>query len=137
MSEASAEAEFDGDLSEVDEVWLGDQAMAGHDFVEALLAVKAMARHMEEFREELDDLQVGLDREDAVNLIWGRTSLNKTQIETTFEVMDAIIEEDPEDIAPRLLADQTSELTIAEAAEVWDDMMDLAEKYGETPDNDE
>lgn len=128
----------DTDMSEVGEVWLGGgHSVEGDEFVEALNAVEDLQDGLEGFRDELRDLSVGLDREDAVNLLWGRTNLNKTQIRATFEVMDAIIEEDPEDIAPRLLADQTSELTIQEAATVWDDLIELADKYGSAMEDDD
>lgn len=130
------EAEFDGDVSEVDEIWLGGAtSMPGEEFVEALNMVVEMQESLREFREEMDDMDIGLDRGDAIDLLWGRTALTKTQIQATFDVMDAIISEDPQDIAPRLMADKTSELTIAEAAEVWEDMVDLAEKYGSLNDD--
>lgn len=129
MSGESDEAQ---DLSEVEEVWLGNAAsMPGEEFVEALETVVAFQESLRELKSEFAALDVGLDRDDAMRLIYGRNSqFSLSQVEAAFEVMDAVIEEDPDDIAPRLMADQTSELTIAEAAEVWDDLVELATKYG-------
>jgi hypothetical protein len=119
------------DLSDVDEVWLGDRSVSGEEFVEALNKVGEMQDVMRNIRDDLKMMDIGLDRDDAVALLWGRTTMNKTQIQSAFETMDAIIEEDPQDIAPRLLADKTSDLTIGDAAKVWDDLMELADKYGD------
>lgn len=120
------------DLSGVDEVWLGDQSVPGEQFVEMLGLVTEFQSQLDEVRAELANLDTGLDREDTIRLLYGRPNgLKLQQVEATFDVMDAIIDEEPGDIAPRLLADQTSELTIAEAAKVWADMVDLAGKYGQ------
>jgi len=136
-TEASANREdFDGDISEVDTIWLGNSTeVSGEEFAEALTAVQQMQDQMRNVRDELKRMDIALDRTDAVNLLWGRTNLNKGQIEGAFDVMDAIVEEDPTDIAPRLMADKTSDLTISEAATVWDDLARLAEKYGSLNDD--
>lgn len=128
MTDESDEAH---DLSGVDEVWLGDQSVPGEQFVEMLGLVTEFQSQLSAVRDELAELDTGLDREDTIRLLYGRPNgLRLQQVEATFEVMDTIIEEEPGDIAPRLLADQTSELTIAEAASVWRDMVELGEKYG-------
>lgn len=129
MEAEGSDADYD-DLSEVDTVWLGSEEVSGEEFVAALDAVENMQHTVRNLKDELRRLDIGLDRTDAVNLLWGRTTLNKGEIESTFEVLDAIVEEDADDIAPRLLADKTSELSIAEAATVWDEIVTLAEKYG-------
>lgn len=133
MSEAEGSAEYD--IDDGDEVWLGDRAVAGDEFVEALETVHDFQESIRTLQDDLRKMNVGLDREDAVNLLWGRTSMNKSQILAAFEVFDAIVEEDPENVAPRLMADQSTELTISEAAEVFDDMVELADKYGTSDEN--
>jgi myo-inositol-1-phosphate synthase len=133
-----ADAGWD-DLREVDSVWLGSEDIAGEEFVEALDAVRDVQASMRNVRDELRRLDVGLQREDAVDLLWGRTNLNKGQIEDAFRVMDIITQADPEEMAERLLADQSSRLTVDEAAAVWAELTELAEEYGthnDTPDDD-
>lgn len=118
------------DLSEVDQVWLGSEEVAGEEFVQALEQVEALQYTMRNIADELAAMDIGLKREDAVNLLWGRTTLNKGQVRDTFRAMDIIIGSDADVMAERLLADQSSELTLEEAAVVWDELVDLAEEYG-------
>lgn len=120
------------------EVWLGSStSMDGGEFLEVMQTIKEFQHAISELQEEFGSLTIGLDRQDAEDLLYGKKStFTRTQVTAAFEVMDAIIEEDPENIAPRLMADQTSELTISEAAEVWDELVGLAQKYGQDPDQD-
>jgi hypothetical protein len=135
---ASESEGSDPDLSEVDTVWLGNEDVSGEAFVQALNTVQDVQESMQDLQQGLEDLSTGLDREDAVALIYGRNyDISKTQAKAAFDVMDVLIQAPPEDIAPRLMADKTSDLTIAEAAKVWDDVVELAEKYGTTEANDD
>lgn len=130
MSEAEGSDE-DWQPGEGDTVWLGDEDIAGEEFIEALNAVREVQQNMRDLQRSMEDLDTGLDREDAVALIYGRNyDLGKNQVEAAFDVMDVLIEAPPEDIAPRLMADKTSDLTISEAAEVWDEIVELEKKYG-------
>lgn len=136
MAEGSAEA-TSHDLGDVDEVWLGGEtSMPGEEFVEALEAVQEMQDAVRHLKDEMADMDVGLTRDDAVALVYGRNyNLSKSQVESAFEVMDVVVDAPLDDIAPRLMAGKTGDLTISEAAEVWDDLVNLAEKYGAEIDN--
>lgn len=119
------------DLSDVDEVWIGDISVAGEEFVEALEAVEQFQETVKELKSELDDMSVGLDREDAMKLIYARNyDLNKSEVEAAFEAVDAFIDEDLDDVAPRIINGEAAGVNLGEAAEVWGDMVRLAEKYG-------
>lgn len=122
------------DPHDVDEVWLGsgmDESIQGEQFVEALEAVEDVQEALREAQATLADMETGLDREDTIRLLKGRnlgTALD--DIEAVFEAMEAVIEADPEEIAPRLIQSKASDLTIEEAAEIFGELTTLAEKYG-------
>lgn len=123
------------DLEDLDEVWLGtDVSVEGEEFVEALNGVDRLARAMEEIQQELSDLNVGLDRDDAIRLIYARNhNMTISQVQGAFDAIDALVDGDPMEAGQRLLATK-SDLTIEECGEVLDEMGTLAEKYGSKPD---
>ena len=120
------------DLSEVNEVWIGSESVAGEEFVAALNAVQDFQKAIREVKDDLDEMNVGLDRDDAIALIYARNyDLQKGTVKKAFEVIDAFVEEDIEDVAPRIIADHGgTDITITEAAQVWDEIVTLAQKYG-------
>lgn len=119
------------DLSEVEDVWIGDVSIAGEEFVEALNKFRDLQYTLEELKDDLRDMDVGLDREDAIRLIYARNhSINKSQVVDAFNAIDTIIEADPSELQERLLASKCGDLTLSEAAEVLDDIARLADKYG-------
>lgn len=118
-------------IAESDEVYIGniDASVDTEDFVEALAGTIRLAEAMQEIRDELMDLNVGLDEDDAARLIYGRNSdLNITTIEEAFDAINEIADADPQQMGKRLLSKQ-SDLTIKEAAKVLKEMGNLAEKY--------
>lgn len=119
------------------EVWLGSAtSIPGEQFIEALHTVREFQTALQTVQAELADMETGLDRDDSIRLIYGRNAgMSIGQVKAGFDILDTVINEDLSDIAPRLMADRTGNLTIAEAAEVWGDMVRLAEKYGSLNDD--
>lgn len=119
------------DLTDVDDVWINSESVPGEQFVEALDAVDDLQRQLRLVRDELQRLDTGLDRDDTIRLIKGRNlGWALDDIEAFFDTVDVIIESEPADIAPRLIHSKVSGMTIEEAAELFEDFVDLAEKYG-------
>lgn len=118
--------EWDGD------VWIGggDQ-VDGEQFIESMEAVVDLQESLEQVREEIAALDTGLDREDTIRLLKGRNmGMALDDIEAFFDAVDTVIDSEPQEIAPRLIQSKVSGLTIEEAAEFFDEMVTLAEKYG-------
>lgn len=114
------------------DVWVGGgENVDGEQFIEALDAVVVLQDSLEQVREEISNLDTGLDREDTIRLLKGRNmGMALDDIEAFFDAIDTVIEADPSEIAPRLIQSKVSGLTIEEAAEFFDEMVSLAEKYG-------
>lgn len=126
MSADDATGEWD------DDVWVGGgDKVDGEQFIEALNAVVELQESLDQFRGEIQALDTGLDREDTIRLMKGRNmGMSLGDIEAIFDAIDAVIESEPSDIVPRLIQSKVSDLTIEEAAEFFDEMVTLAEKYG-------
>lgn len=114
------------------DVWVGGgDKVDGEQFIEALDAVVELQDSLEQVREEISNLDTGLDREDTIRLMKGRNmGMALDDIEAFFDAIDTVIESEPSEIAPRLIQSKVSGLTIEEAAEFFDEMVTLAEKYG-------
>ena len=124
--EDRADDEWDGD------VWIGGgDKVDGEQFIEALEAVVELQDSLQQVRGEIEALDTGLDREDTIRLMKGRNlGMALDDIEAFFDAIDAVIESEPQEIAPRLIQSKVSGLTIEEAAEFFGEMVTLAEKYG-------
>jgi fructose-specific phosphotransferase system component IIB len=122
-------------ISEGDEVWVSpDVSVEGDEFLEALNSVDGMILQVRRVQQELMDLNTGLEREDAIRLIYGKNpDLTLGEVEETFDALDAIAEADEFDLGERLLSMKT-DLNLQEAAEVISEIEKLAEKYA-TEDN--
>lgn len=120
------------EIRDADDIWLGEQSVAGEEFVEALQAVRDVQDRLRDLKTSIEEMDTGLDRSDAIRLIYGRNSeLTLEQVNAAFEVLDTIVESDLRDIGPRLLSMESGrDLNIDEAAEVWSDIVELAGKYG-------
>lgn len=131
MSTDEETAEFQ-DLSDVDEVWIsGSDAVTGEQFIKSLDAVMEIQDFLDQVSKELAELDTGLDRADTIRLLKGRNmGWALDDIEGFFDAVDDVIASDPQEIAPRLIQSKVSDMTIAEAAELFDDLVRLAEKYG-------
>jgi len=118
--------DWDGD------VWVGGgDRVDGEQFIEALDAVVELQDSLEQAQAEIRDLDTGLDREDTIRLMKGRNmGMALDDIEAFFDAIDTVIESEPSEIAPRLVQSKVADLTIEEAAEFFDEMVTLAEKYG-------
>lgn len=131
-SDDAIEMADDPDLSQVDQVWLGSgDSVSGEQFVAALDALTDLQDSLEDIRDTLADMNTGLDQEDTIRLIKGRnpnTALG--DIRAFFEAVNTVIDAEPSEIAPRLIASKAGNMTIEEAAELFAELVDLAEKYG-------
>lgn len=123
---AAFDDEWDG------EVWIsGGENIDGEQFIKALDAVVDLQNSLQDVQAEIEALDTGLDREDTIRLMKGRNmGMALDDIEAFFEAAEAVINADPEEIAPRLIQSKVSGMTIAEAAEFFDEVVTLAEKYG-------
>lgn len=122
----------DSPIGEETDVWVGGgESVEGEQFIEALDAVIDLQEALDEVRSEIAEIDTGLDREDTIRLIKGRNmGMALDDIESFFDAVDTIIESPPEEVAPRLIQSRVADLTIEEAAEFFDELVQLAEKYG-------
>lgn len=114
------------------DVWIsGGETVDGEQFIEAIDAVVRIQDALEDLQMDLADMDTGLDREDTIRLIKGRNmGMALGDIEAFFDAVDVIVESEPPEVAPRLISSKVSNMTIEEAAEVFDELVQLAEKYG-------
>lgn len=122
----------DGDGDWDGEVWIsGGENLDGEQFIKALDAVVSLQDSLAEIQAEIESLDTGLDREDTIRLMKGRNlGMALGDIEAFFDAVEDVIEAEPNEIAPRLIQSKVSDLTIEEAAEFFDEVVTLAEKYG-------
>lgn len=113
-------------------VWVGGNIEMERDaFVEALECIGDFRDAIETIQTELADLNTGLEREDAIRLIYARNHrLTLEQVEATFDAIDDVAAADPYEVGAVLLNRKTN-LTMEEVGQVLDDMGTLAEKYAE------
>jgi hypothetical protein len=132
-----SDQEAEGPVGPETKVWLGSgTSVEGEEFLEALEAVENLQESVAALMESFEDMSMGLDKEDAKRLIYGRNSdLALRDVDAAFHALESIAEEEPEEFVPRMLEGQMTDLTLGEAAEVWGDLLELREKYGDTEDD--
>ena len=130
------EVENRDDFEDVEEVWVGGSlSLDGEEFTESLRAVERLIEAMQEVQDELADINVGLEEEDAIRLVYAKNhNLTLQEVRDVFVAIDSLAEGDPRTAGKRLLALNT-DLTIEKTGEVLDEIGKLAEKYAEPEDD--
>jgi len=128
------------DVQLTEEVFLQDSTEgAWEDATEFLRMLRALDQGItviEELQSEVASLNTGLDEEDAIRLIYGRTQFSLSDVRTFFDTLDTIQGADERKLLKRLLADLGNE-RLEDADEFLDEVERLRKKYGDATVSDE
>lgn len=104
--------------------------MNAHEFVELLDSVERATTSIERIQREVENLNTGLEEEDCIRLIYGRTQFSLSDVRGFFDTLDTIEGANERKLLKRLLADLGNE-RLENADEFLEEVERLRKRYGD------
>jgi len=141
MTDAPTDTDDGSDVQLTEEIVLtgADTDEAWEDatqFLQMLRTFDEATEAIQELQAEVAALNTGLDEEDAIRLIYGRTGFSLSDVRSFFGALDTIQGADERKLLKRLLADLGND-RLEGADEFLDEVERLRNKYGDATVTDE